>query len=149
MGELLTAAALRGTTRLLVMQPTGFCNIDCLYCYLPSRDDRTVMSVDTARQAASFVFDAGLAASDFTVVWHAGEPLVVRPEWYREAIAAMQLAAPGADPIRSPDSLLPSTSPQDCHQYPLRPRILERLRSLGGRAPGRHHVVNEQDTPTR
>ena len=58
MGELLTAAALRGTTRLLVMQPTAFCNIDCLYCYLPSRDDRTVNKI--LRYAVSFRYGAGI-----------------------------------------------------------------------------------------
>ena len=26
-------------TRLLVLQPTPFCNINCDYCYLPNRTD--------------------------------------------------------------------------------------------------------------
>lgn len=94
MAEFLTAAALRGTTQLLIMQPTAFCNINCLYCYLPNRNDRKMMSVETARQAAVFVFESALAAANITVVWHAGEPLVVPPDWYRQAIAAMQTAAP-------------------------------------------------------
>ncbi|MBY5917732.1 cyclophane-forming radical SAM/SPASM peptide maturase GrrM/OscB [Rhizobium leguminosarum] len=94
MEEFLTAADLRGTTRLLIMQPTAFCNIDCLYCYLPNRNDRKIMSIETARQAAAFVFESAIAAVDLTVVWHAGEPLVVPPDWYRKAIAAMQTAAP-------------------------------------------------------
>lgn len=94
MDELLTVAALRGGTRLLIMQPTAFCNIDCLYCYLPDRNNKATMQLRTARQAAEFIFKAGLAAPDCTVVWHAGEPLVVRPDWYRQAIAAMQEVAP-------------------------------------------------------
>ncbi|TRC96164.1 GRRM system radical SAM/SPASM domain protein [Mesorhizobium sp. WSM4303] len=76
------------------MQPTAFCNIDCDYCYLPNRTDRTTMPVETAREAARFIFDASLNAPDFTVVWHAGEPLVVQPQWYRLAMAAMQEVAP-------------------------------------------------------
>ncbi|MBY5806084.1 GRRM system radical SAM/SPASM domain protein [Rhizobium leguminosarum bv. viciae] len=76
------------------MQPTAFCNINCEYCYLPHRNNREVMSIETVRRAADFVFGAGLNAPDFTVVWHAGEPLMVRPEWYRQAILATQQAAP-------------------------------------------------------
>ena len=94
MAELLDARALRAATRLLVMQPTAFCNINCEYCYLPHRDDRKVMALETVQKAAAFIFDAGLNAPDFTVVWHAGEPLVVSPHWYRKAVAAIQSTAP-------------------------------------------------------
>ncbi|MEK1886557.1 MAG: cyclophane-forming radical SAM/SPASM peptide maturase GrrM/OscB [Phyllobacterium sp.] len=94
MAELLDAQSLRATTRLLVMQPTAFCNINCDYCYLPHRDDRAVMSLETVSRAAGFIFGAELNAPDFTVVWHAGEPLVVSPQWYRQAIAAVERAAP-------------------------------------------------------
>ncbi|MEZ2331477.1 cyclophane-forming radical SAM/SPASM peptide maturase GrrM/OscB [Mesorhizobium sp. RCC_202] len=94
MAEFLNPASFRGVTQLLIMQPTAFCNIDCEYCYLPNRGDRTAMTVETARDAARFIFDAGLNAPGFTVVWHAGEPLVVRPRWYRLALAAMQEVAP-------------------------------------------------------
>ena len=31
----------------LVIQPTPFCNIECTYCYLPNRRDRSVMSEQT------------------------------------------------------------------------------------------------------
>lgn len=103
MAELLDAQSLRGSTRLLVMQPTAFCNINCEYCYLPHRNNREVMSVETVRRAAAFVFETGLNASDFTVVWHAGEPLVVEPKWYREAIATIQQAAP--DKISVPQAI--------------------------------------------
>ncbi|WP_246272650.1 cyclophane-forming radical SAM/SPASM peptide maturase GrrM/OscB [Phyllobacterium pellucidum] len=94
MAELLDAQSLRGTTRLLVMQPTAFCNINCDYCYLPHRNDKTVMPLETVGRAASFIFDARLNAPDFTIVWHAGEPLVVAPEWYRQAIALFDRVAP-------------------------------------------------------
>lgn len=74
-------------TRLLVLQPTPFCNIDCSYCYLPHRDDRSRMSLDTARLAARRLREDGLLADELTLVWHAGEPLVLPPAWYEEAFA--------------------------------------------------------------
>ncbi|TCR60556.1 uncharacterized protein EV560_11643 [Bosea sp. BK604] len=83
----MTAASCVGRTRLLVLQPTPFCNIDCSYCYLPDRTDRHRMPLDVVEAAVRFVFDAALPAPDFTIVWHAGEPLVVPPEWYKAAFA--------------------------------------------------------------
>lgn len=52
------------------------------------------MSHETVDLAAKFIFDAQLHSDHFTVVWHAGEPLVVPPNWYRQAIGAIQQAAP-------------------------------------------------------
>src|SRR5882724_4016249 len=94
MEQFLNAADLAGVTRLLIMQPTAFCNVDCDYCYLPHRSDRRVMSHDTVAAAARFVFAANLHVRDFTVVWHAGEPLVVPPDWYIEAFARVAALAP-------------------------------------------------------
>jgi uncharacterized protein len=42
----------------------------------------------------ALVFRHALAAPDFTVVWHAGEPLVLPVQWYREAFAAVRRNAP-------------------------------------------------------
>ena len=39
------------STRLLILQPTPFCNIDCDYCYLPDRDATMRMSMHTLRLA--------------------------------------------------------------------------------------------------
>ncbi|MBY5693635.1 GRRM system radical SAM/SPASM domain protein [Rhizobium leguminosarum] len=94
MEQFLTQEDVAGVTRLLILQPTAFCNVDCDYCYLPNRGDRRIMSHDTAAAAARFVFESGLQAVDFTVVWHAGEPLMVRPDWYREAFARIAAEAP-------------------------------------------------------
>ncbi|MER8954530.1 GRRM system radical SAM/SPASM domain protein [Mesorhizobium sp. M0833] len=85
---------LTGATRLLIMQPTAFCNVDCDYCYLPHRHDRRIMSHDIVAAAARFVFEGKLNAPDFTVVWHAGEPLVVSRSWYSEAFARIAAVAP-------------------------------------------------------
>lgn len=94
MAELLTRDSCRHTTGLLILQPTPFCNINCDYCYLPHRNDRRVMSIDTVRAAVDFVFREELNAPDLTVVWHAGEPLVVAADWYREAFRAVDQISP-------------------------------------------------------
>ncbi len=99
MEQFLTAADVAHVTRLLILQPTAFCNVDCDYCYLPNRIDRRTMNHDTAAAAARFVFESSLQAPDFTVVWHAGEPLVVRPAWYREAFARIAAEAPAGQAV--------------------------------------------------
>lgn len=76
-------------TRLLILQPTPFCNIRCRYCYLPDRDDRSRMSVATVRRVAERMVEAGLVQRELVVVWHAGEPLAVPPAFYEEAFAAL------------------------------------------------------------
>jgi uncharacterized protein len=74
-------------TRLLILQPTPFCNIDCDYCYLPTRDQKQRMALGTVRQAALRLLDDGLAGPRLTVVWHAGEPLTLPVAYYDEAFA--------------------------------------------------------------
>lgn len=74
-------------TQLLILQPTPFCNIDCDYCYLPHRQDASRMSLATIRMAARRLAEDGLAGPQLTVVWHAGEPLVLPPAYYEEAFA--------------------------------------------------------------
>jgi uncharacterized protein len=76
-------------TRLLILQPTPFCNIDCDYCYLPGRDQKHRMSMATVRQAALRLREDGLAPARLTVVWHAGEPLSLPVAYYDEAFATL------------------------------------------------------------
>ena len=82
-------------TRLLVLQGTPFCNLDCGYCYLPGRDRHRPMALATVALAARRLREDGLAGPSLTVVWHAGEPLVLPPAWYREAIDALAAELPG------------------------------------------------------
>ena len=77
-------------TRLLILQPTPFCNINCDYCYLPHRSSAARMSLDTVRHAAERLLTDELLAETLTVVWHAGEPLAVPPSFYESAIAIIQ-----------------------------------------------------------
>ena len=84
------------TLSLLIIQPTPFCNVDCDYCYLPDRSNRGRMTLDTLRAALMNVFRSACLGPELTIVWHAGEPLVVEIDFYREAIAlARELAPPG------------------------------------------------------
>jgi uncharacterized protein len=72
---------------LLVVQPTPFCNIDCSYCYLPARHHRRRMSAATIGRVAEVVCGSRYVRDRLTVVWHAGEPLVLPIDYYREAFA--------------------------------------------------------------
>lgn len=76
-----------GPLELLVIQPTPFCNLDCHYCYLPDRQNTKRISAATLDRLFQRVFESQLVRGGFTVVWHAGEPLVLRPSFYREAFA--------------------------------------------------------------
>jgi uncharacterized protein len=81
-------------TRLLVLQPTPFCNLDCDYCYLPERDNRARMSHETIGMAVRRLAEDGLLGPALTVVWHAGEPLVLPPGYYERAFDVVAAALP-------------------------------------------------------
>jgi uncharacterized protein len=78
----------------IVIQPTPFCNIDCTYCYLPNRRDRSVMSQDTLRVLFERVFASGWSAPSMTVIWHAGEPLVLPAMYFRNAFDLIESLRP-------------------------------------------------------
>jgi len=79
-------------TRLLILQPTPFCNIDCSYCYLPDRGDRSRMTVETVAAVAQRLLEDGLLGPELSVVWHAGEPLAAPPDFYEAAFGVLQQA---------------------------------------------------------
>jgi uncharacterized protein len=83
-----------GPLQLLILQATPFCNIDCRYCYLPSRLDRRLMSLETVEAVANAVAEADLWGKRTTVVWHAGEPLVAPLHFYEDAVRILARAAP-------------------------------------------------------
>jgi uncharacterized protein len=76
--------------QLLVFQPTPFCNLNCTYCYLPDRQDKRVMDVDIVRTTAQRLRDESLLDEAVSIVWHAGEPTVVRKERYAEYFAVIK-----------------------------------------------------------
>ncbi len=78
----------------VVVQPTPFCNIDCRYCYLPDRNVTTVIEQSTVAALFAKLFDTNWASPCLTVIWHAGEPLVVPIAFYREAFEAIEALRP-------------------------------------------------------
>lgn len=79
-----------GPLDLLVIQPTPFCNIDCSYCYLPNRQSKRRIGPDVLDRLFSQVFASRIVRGPFTIVWHAGEPLVLPPAFYAEALALLE-----------------------------------------------------------
>jgi uncharacterized protein len=61
--------------RLVVMQSTSFCNLDCKYCYLPDRSVKGNIEIDVLTNFFRVLFNSHLA-EHCRIVWHAGEPLV-------------------------------------------------------------------------
>ena len=93
----LTAPALDGVVPsidLLVVQPTPFCNIDCRYCYLPNRTSKAVVARETLERLFSQVFASGWFGEALSVVWHAGEPMVLPIAFYRDAFALIETLRP-------------------------------------------------------
>ena len=80
-----------GPIGLVVLQSTGFCNIDCAYCYLPDRaNPRQTMELSTVEEVARLIFDSHLLKHDLDIVWHAGEPLTLSPDYYAQAIGIIE-----------------------------------------------------------
>jgi uncharacterized protein len=74
-----------GKLELLVIQPTPFCNINCRYCYLPHRQVNKRMSKATLTRTFEWIFTYPSLGERLSVVWHAGEPLVLPTSYYEMA----------------------------------------------------------------
>ena len=81
-----------GPLRLLVLQPTPYCNLDCDYCYLTTRDDRSQLSLEVLDAALARVLESPYLDGPFTLLWHAGEPLTVPPAFYDAATDRIRAA---------------------------------------------------------
>ena len=84
---------------MLVLQSTSFCNIDCSYCYLPNRSIKGRMSMRTIEK----LFDSLTSIPFFeslTVLWHAGEPLILGTAYYQDAFATIRGRKPDRLEIR-------------------------------------------------
>jgi uncharacterized protein len=75
------------TIELLVVQPTPFCNIDC-------RNSKTVVAPKTLSNLFSQVFASGWVRDCLSVVWHAGEPMVLPIGFYRDAFRMIDRLKP-------------------------------------------------------
>jgi uncharacterized protein len=76
-----TKARRFGPVKLVVIQSTSFCNLDCDYCYLPYRSSKNNLSLDLIRK----LFSSNFIDEEFTIVWHAGEPLALPIAFYEAA----------------------------------------------------------------
>ena len=85
---------------LLVLQPSPFCNINCDYCYLPNRTSKKRMSMQVIAATIEKVFAAELVFGPLTVIWHAGEPLVLPISYYEQAFEEIRKRAPAGAVIR-------------------------------------------------
>src|SRR5258708_30265167 len=77
-------------TRLAIIQPTPFCNINCRYCYLPERSSVKRIGLETLSKIGERLFTSPIISNELTVVWHAGEPLVLPVEFYKRAFETLQ-----------------------------------------------------------
>jgi len=81
-----------GPIELVVIQPTPYCNLDCDYCYLPDRNDRSRLPLDLLEPILKAVLTSPFVGSDITILWHAGEPLAVPVRFYDEASRRLRQA---------------------------------------------------------
>jgi uncharacterized protein len=80
--------------RLIILQPTPYCNINCSYCYLNHRDDKRLMSQEVVEALRDKIFCRLPPQSAPIVVWHAGEPTAAPIEWYEHAYSRLLDVAP-------------------------------------------------------
>jgi uncharacterized protein len=88
------------TVKLVVLQASPFCNIDCSYCYLPDRESTARMTLPVIEATIRNVIDSGLLGERLSIAWHAGEPLTVGPDFYRRAFACIDTVVAGRYPVR-------------------------------------------------
>jgi len=74
-----------GPISLVVIQPNSFCNLDCDYCYLPDRNLQNKLSLDLIEPIFKNIFTSPFLRDNFTVCWHAGEPLTMPISFYKSA----------------------------------------------------------------
>lgn len=74
-----------GPIGLVVIQATSFCNLNCDYCYLPNRQLKNRISLDLIEPIIKSVLTSPFIGCDFTVLWHAGEPLAMPVSFYDQA----------------------------------------------------------------
>jgi uncharacterized protein len=80
--------------RLVVLQPSALCNLNCNYCYVPNRRDPALMTDEVLRASADFVFACGISSGAIAFHWHAGEPTAAGLEFYEHAFALLAGRAP-------------------------------------------------------
>lgn len=90
----------RPAPRLVVLQPTSMCNLNCRYCYVPERQTKGVLDDVTFEKILDFVFACEFPRKKLDVLWHAGEPLIAGIGFFRNAIDMMARRQPPGLDIR-------------------------------------------------
>ena len=72
-------------TTLVVIQATPFCNVNCRYCYLPNRSSTKRIDNRTLKRIFACLFTEPRLSDPVSIVWHAGEPLVLPISFYENA----------------------------------------------------------------
>src|SRR6516165_2617135 len=80
--------------RLIILQPTPYCNVNCTYCYLGHRHDRRLMSSSVIDAICEKIISRLPADAAPNIVWHAGEPTAAPISWYRDAYRRLSKACP-------------------------------------------------------
>lgn len=73
---------------MVVLQGTSFCNLNCSYCYLSekTRKNTAKMEIATLKTIFERILHSTHVADHLRISWHSGEPFVLKPAYYREAI---------------------------------------------------------------
>ncbi len=82
-----------GPTTLIILQPTSYCNLDCDYCYLPDRHLKQTLDLELIDPIFKAIFESPFTQNEFTICWHAGEPLAASLEFYRQAFERINQAS--------------------------------------------------------
>jgi|SRR5579859_2619392 len=80
--------------RLLILQASSLCNLDCTYCYVPNRLNKAVMSETTLRAALRLLLSRSVSGDSVRILWHAGEPLSAGREFYERASEIIRECSP-------------------------------------------------------
>lgn len=72
---------------IVVVQPTSLCNLNCRYCYVPNRRDKTLMSDEVLGAVMGKVLASNLVKGYVQFLWHAGEPLLAGKNFYNKMLA--------------------------------------------------------------
>ena len=83
-----------GPVDLLIFQSTSFCNLDCSYCYLPDRLNKSKMDIKTIETTIKKIVSENLAENKFSIVWHAGEPMVMSLDFYKQVYEIIKSEVP-------------------------------------------------------
>ncbi|SAL04291.1 Anaerobic sulfatase-maturating enzyme [Caballeronia arationis] len=76
---------------MVVLQGTPFCNLNCSYCYLgeATRRNTATMQPDVLKAIFERILGSRYIDRALRVSWHSGEPMVLKPSYYREAIGTI------------------------------------------------------------